>query len=163
MAEQRWSLAQLRGTLSYIGHVRVGQRTREWHAARSYRLTASDAPRVCGNLTHMSSQKQQEEVVFRKVAAAQALNRGDPLPEGGRNQQQARAMAWGREHEADGVVQYLYALATRQLQPELLARKEGVEIVMGTAESPLQLDPQQVLGYPRPRWTIQECGMQVRY
>ena len=150
---ERWSKADLQKA-SETDHLQhAPQRSREWHAARSFRLTASDAPLVCGELRHISAEMQREEVLQRKLGIVRALNRGEAIPVHGTPQQQT-AMAWGTAHESDGALAYANAAALSLLDPARLCSREGLQVPVADATSSGIRLLCDVL--------LPECGIRVR-
>lgn len=152
--ETRWPLRLLRATLDFPTddlHT-IKQRSREWHALRAFRTTGSEAPLICGNLQHKSASEQQQEVLERKVAAVQALNRGDAVCTPATTSQQ-QAMAWGTAHEADGASAYAQAAARGLIENAQMCSRQGLSLPdLGPASSEETL----LCGA-----MLQECGLQV--
>lgn len=152
--EHRYTIDQLALTLRFttkeLQH--LSQRTQAWHAARAFRLTASDAPLVCGNFSHKSVAEQRDEVLQRKVATVKALNRGEALPDGATARQQ-QAMAWGTEHERDGATAYAHAAARGLLSSKEMCSRQGLSLPsLGPVSPEVEMLCTALL---------QECGMQV--
>ena len=153
----RLSLPQLQGTLLFCeGLDKVPQRSRAWHALRSFRLTASDAPLACGLLGSLSVQQQHQQVIDRKVAIVEALNRGQPIPQLGSDTQK-QAMAWGVQHEDDGVAHYAWGFRKCMFNHGLMSRTEGLELPArpsATEERLLEVAGLNTL-------ELKTCGLQV--
>ena len=151
---QRWSKSELRKALDVNTFEHVPQRSRDWHVARAYRLTASDAPLVCGELAHLSPDLQREEVLQRKLSVVKALNRGEAIPVTG-NPRQQQAMAWGTANEHQGAFAYAQAAVCCLLDPEKLCSPEGVQVPVGDTSN-------TVVGLLA-KALLPECGMRVRF
>ena len=151
-ALERYSIVHLQNFVPQRVFQGIDQRSRQWHAARAFRLTASDAPKVCGQFTG-SLQEQHEALINHKVAIAAALNKGEAIPELAVNSRQRQALQWGTEHEIDGALPYAHALAAEQLRPDLHLLAEGQRLPPVPAGQQLT----EIQGLLR----LENCDMQV--